>query len=73
MLFIFWCIVVLLMHSEGKTIILGLVVMAAVVISQICAYAMSYLGYAAAEEFKLLFLAMFVWLMLESAKKKHVF
>jgi hypothetical protein len=48
----------------------GIAVLSAVVCLQVYTYGLSFLGGTAAEELKLIFLLMFVWLLLESAKKK---
>ena len=69
LLFIFWCVAMLLTDSRGKTRIFGMVVMSAVVLLQIYTYGLSYLGGTAPEELKLILLLMFVWLLLESMKK----
>jgi len=69
LLFIFWCIAMLLLVSRGKTRIFGSIIMSAVVCLQIYTYSLLYLGGTPTEELKLIFLLMFVWLLLESAKK----
>lgn len=71
LLFIFWCLVMLLTDSRGKARIFGFIVMSAVVFLQVYTYGPYYLSGTAAEELKLIFLLMFAWLLLESAKKSR--
>jgi hypothetical protein len=69
LLFIFWCISMVLTDSYGKTKLLGIVVLSAFLAAQIYSYTLSFLGGMPAEELKLIFLLVFVWLLLESAKR----
>ena len=68
-LFVFWCIAMLLVDSQGKTRILGFVAVSIVVCFEIYKYSLLYLGDSPAESLKLLFLLLFVWLLFESKKE----
>ncbi|MGH7492227.1 MAG: hypothetical protein ACREOO_07520 [bacterium] len=71
-LFVFWCIAMLLMDSEGKARILGFVAMSVVVCLKLYAYSLIYLGTsleAKEPSLKVLYLLLFVWLLFESKKK----
>jgi hypothetical protein len=66
---IFWFVALLLMDSQGKTRILGLVAMSIVVCFEVYKYSLAYFGHAPAESLKLLFLLPMVWLLFESKKE----
>jgi hypothetical protein len=71
-LFTFWCIAMLLIDSEGKTRILGLVAMSLVVGVKLYSYGLTYLGSslnAEAPGLKLLYLLPFAWLLFETSKR----
>ncbi|MEX0852174.1 MAG: hypothetical protein WD036_02670 [Bauldia sp.] len=68
--FLLWCVAVVLIDSDGNTKRFGIVVVAAVLGVEIYAYAIAYLGGAAAGILKLLYLPLFVWLLLESRKPR---
>jgi hypothetical protein len=51
---------------------MGFIVLSGIVCVEIYKYVLSFAGGAPAEELKLLFLLLFVWLLLESAKKLSV-
>jgi hypothetical protein len=70
-LFLLWCVAVLLLHSEGKTKILGLIAMSIALCGEVYAKGLSYFGRSVgveAESLKLLFLLPVGWLLLESRK-----
>ena len=67
-LFIFWLVAVLLTASQGKTRILGFAVMVVVVCVELYNYVLLFLGEAPA--LTALYLLPFVWLLLESRKRK---
>jgi hypothetical protein len=71
-LLIFWFAALLLMDSQGKTRILGFVVISIIVCFEIYRYGLSYLGDTPAEGLKLLLLLPFVWFLFESKKKISV-
>ena len=74
-LLIFWFVAMLLMDSQGKTRILGLVAMSIVVCLEAYSFSLSYLGAsldAAAPSLKVLYLLPFVWLLFESKKKSSL-
>lgn len=70
-LFIGWCIALLLMGSQGKTRLLGIVAIIAVVGLEVYRYSLAYLGTAPntqPQALRLIYLLLFVWLLLESKK-----
>jgi hypothetical protein len=70
-LFLLWCAAVLLLDSQGKTKILGLIAISIVVCAEVYASGLSRLGTSLNVEapfLKLLFLLPFSWLLLESKK-----
>jgi hypothetical protein len=74
-LLILWFVAMLLMDSQGKTRILGLVAMSIAVASEVYKYTLVYLGTAIEAQpqmLRLLMLLPFVWLLFESAKKTHL-
>jgi uncharacterized membrane protein len=71
-LIILWFAAMLLIDSQGKTRILGLVAMSLAVCFEVYSQISSYLGTSLSAEagtLKLLFLLPFVWLLFESTKK----
>jgi len=71
-LFTVWCIAMLLIDSEGKTRILGAVVLSIVVGVKLCSYGLTYFGSSLDTEasgLKLLYLLLFAWLLFESSKR----
>lgn len=72
LLFIFWCVAMLLLDSGGETRIFGFIVMSAVVCVEVYTFGLSLVGGTAAEELKLVFLLMFAWLLFESMKKVSI-
>ncbi len=68
-LFIFWLVAILLTASQGKTRILGFVVIAIVVCVEVYGYVLTYLGanmFSETPVLRLLYLLPFVWLIFES-------
>ena len=66
--FLLWCLAMLLLDSAGKTKILGAAVLVTVLGVEIYGFGMSYVGGETPGVMKLLYLALFVWLLLESVK-----
>lgn len=70
-LFVCWCIALLLMASQGKSRILGIVAIIAVIGLEVYRYSLAYLGTAATglpQALRLIYLLLFVWLLFESKK-----
>lgn len=70
-LFIGWCMALVLMDSQGKTRLLGVVAITAVVGLEVYRYSLTYLGAAPntqPQALRLIYLLLFVWLLLESKK-----
>jgi hypothetical protein len=65
-----WLAILLLTDSQGRTRILGFVVLAAIVAYEVCRFVLSQLGVSPGDAFKLLYLLPFVWFLLEA--RKHV-
>jgi hypothetical protein len=59
----------LLMDSQGKTRVLGVVALSIIVCFEIYKYSLAYFGDVPAESLKLLFLLPIVWFLFESKKK----
>jgi hypothetical protein len=70
--FLVWCMVMVLRDSQGRTRILGFIVVPLVIGLEAYKIIHSYLGGTSAESLKLIFLSLFVWLLLESRKKLSV-
>src|SRR6185503_17885871 len=66
---IVWFVALLLMDSQGKTQIFGVVAVSIVVCLEVYKYSLAYFDAAPAESLKLLFLLPMVWLLFESKKK----
>src|SRR5829696_5708776 len=74
-LVILWFVAMLLIDSQGKTRILGIVAMSIAVASEVYKYTLVYLGTpieAQPQMLRALMLLPFVWLLFESAKKVHL-
>ena len=74
-LIILWFVAMLLMDSQGKTRILGIVAMSIAVASEVYKYTLVYLGTpieAQPQMLRALMLLPFVWLLFESTKKIHL-
>jgi len=69
-----WFVALLLMDSQGRSRILGVVALSIAVVSEVYKYTLVYLGTpieAQPEMLRLLILLPFVWLLFESTKKPH--
>ena len=74
-LLILWFVAMLVFDSQGKTRILGFVVMSIAVASEVYKYTLVYLGTpieAQPQILRALMLLPFVWLLFESTKKGHL-
>ena len=69
--FLAWCLALLLVESRGKTKLLGIITMAAVVCVEAYGHGAAYLGGAAPGALKLLYVPLFIWLLLESRKPRE--
>lgn len=72
---IFWFVAMLLVDSQGKTKVLGVVAMSIVVCLKAYSFSLSYLGdslNATAPSLKVLYLLPFVWFLFESKKKSSL-
>lgn len=73
-IFLLWCAGVVLIASEGKTRILGLIALAITIGLQAYGHVLSYLGTsldAQSQGLKVLFLLPFVWMLFESMKARQ--
>jgi hypothetical protein len=68
-LFFLWFVAMLIMDSQGKTRVLGFIVMSIVVILEVYRIGVTFLGGAAPEALRLVYFLAIVWFLLESAKK----
>jgi hypothetical protein len=68
---ILWFVAMLLIDSQGKTRILGIVAMSIAVCSELYSHILRFGGTSDSGSLKLLVLLLFVWLLFESAKKPH--
>jgi hypothetical protein len=69
-LFIFWCAAMLIFDSRGKVRFFGFIVVGLAILEKIYEYVLSYRGEPVPAALKLLLLLLFVWLLLESTKKR---
>lgn len=70
-LFVCWCIALVLMASQGKSRLLGIGAIVAVIGLEVYRYSLAYLGRVATMEtpsLRLIYLLLFVWLLVESKK-----
>lgn len=70
--FVFWCVAILLIASQGKTKILGAIATLSVICLEVYKYSLAYLGTSLNVEapgLKLLYLLPFVWILFESKKR----
>jgi hypothetical protein len=70
-LVVLWFVALLLIDSRGRTRVLGFAAVSVAVGSEIYGHALRYLGTSDTGSSKLLMLLPFVWLLLESAKKRR--
>jgi len=61
----------LVLDSQGKSRILGIVAMSIALCFEFYSHILRYLGSSDTGSLKLLMLLLFVWLLLESTKKPH--
>ena len=66
---ILWFVAMLVLDSQGKSRILGIVVLSIAVCSELYSHTLRFLGTSPTGSLKLLMLLLFVWLLLESTKK----
>jgi hypothetical protein len=68
---ILWFVGMLVLDSQGKSRILGIVAVSIAVCSELYSHILRYVGTSDTGSLKLLMLLPFVWLLLESTKKPH--
>jgi hypothetical protein len=68
---ILWFVAMLVLDSQGKSRILGIVAVSIAVCSELYSHTLRFLGTSPSATLKLLMLLLFVWLLLESTKKPH--
>jgi hypothetical protein len=68
---ILWFVAMLVLDSQGKSRIFGIVAMALAVCSEIYSHMLRFGGTSDTGTLKLLMLLLFVWLLFESTKKPH--
>lgn len=71
--FLLWCVAMLVGDSTGKTKVLGVVVLAAILLIEIYSIVTTYGGGEAPGFLKLFYLPLFVWLLLEGMKSRDRF
>src|SRR5215211_4337774 len=69
---ILWFVVMLVLDSQGKSRILGIVALSIAVCSELYSHTLRFLGTSPSATLKLLLLLLFVWLLLESTKKPQL-
>src|SRR5215216_2271120 len=69
---ILWFVAMLVLDSQGKSRILGIVAVSLAVCSEIYSHTLRYLGTSPTATLKLLLLLLFVWLLIESTKKPQL-
>jgi hypothetical protein len=68
---ILWFVAMLVLGSQGKSRILGIVAVSIAVCSELYSHTLRFLGTSPTATLKLLLLLLFVWLLFESTKKPH--
>src|SRR5215208_743729 len=68
---ILWFVAMLVLDSQGKSRILGIVAVSIAVCSELYSHTLRFLGTSPSATLKLLMLLLFVWLLFESTKKPH--
>jgi hypothetical protein len=68
---ILWLVAMLVLDSQGKSRILGIVAVSIAVCFELYSHTLRFLGTSPTEILRLLMLLLFVWLLLESTKKPH--
>ena len=66
---ILWFVALLVLDSQGKSRIFGIVALSIAVCSELYSHTLRFLGTAPSATLKLLMLLLFVWLLFESTKK----
>ena len=69
---VLWLVAMLVLDSQGKTRILGIVAVSIAVCSELYSHTLRFLGTTPTGTLKLLMLLLFVWLLLESTKKPQL-
>ena len=69
---ILWLVALLVLDSQGKSRILGIVAVSIAVCSEIYSHTLRFLGTSPSATLKLLLLLLFVWLLIESTKKPQL-
>src|SRR5829696_7225988 len=69
---ILWFVALLLIDSQGKSRIFGIVAVSIAVCFELYSHTLRFLGTAPSGTLKLLMLLLFVWLLVESTKKPHL-
>ncbi len=67
--FLLWCVTMLFRDSTGKTRVLGLMVLVAILLVEVYGIVMAYGGAEAPGVLKLFYLPLFLWLLLEGMKR----
>src|SRR5829696_751070 len=68
---ILWFVGMLVLDSQGKSRLLGIVAVSIAVCSELYSHILRYVGTSDTGSLKLLMLLLFVWLLFESTKKPH--
>jgi hypothetical protein len=68
--FLLWCVAMLFRDSVGRTKVLGVVVLAAILCMEIYSIVTAYRGGETPGVLKLFYLPLFVWLLLEGMKRR---
>jgi hypothetical protein len=69
---ILWLVAMLVLDSQGKSRILGIVAVSIAVCSELYSHTLRFLGTSPSGTLKLLMLLLFVWLLFESTKKPQL-
>src|SRR5215217_3917519 len=69
---ILWLVAMLVLDSQGKSRILGIVAVSIALCLQLYSHTLRYLGSSPTEILRLLMLLLFVWLLIESTKKPQL-
>ena len=69
---ILWLVAMLVLDSQGKSRILGIVAVSIAVCLEVYSHTLRFLGTSPTEILRLLMLLLFVWLLLESTKKPQL-
>src|SRR5829696_4265458 len=69
---ILWLVAMLVLDSQGKSRILGIVAVSIALCSEIYSHTLRFLGTSPSATLKLLLLLLFVWLLIESTKKPQL-